>query len=458
MNHIPILRFGDAYESLDQSNVVDHRNGDVLATVSIANAGIIRKDLRRIDDIFQRMQAIPQADLMAMSKKAAEIFMTGNAPQPVDEYLRVLSLTSGLPQTLCRANMEKIAYVMGNTDEVLGGLTRGLDLSILDSGFANGMSYFPNTNAMGVILPSNSPGVNSLYVPTISLKIPLLLKPGREEPWTPYRIIQSFIQAGVPAECFGFYPATHEGSGVILEKANRCILFGDKKVANMYSGNSGVSVHGPGYSKVIIGEDEIENWEQHLDVLLDSVVVGGGRSCINASSIFVPRYAAEIGAALAERMDKIEPLPLDHPEARLSAFANAKFANAINGMIDGSLVGANLLTNPDRHVLLDGSTFLRPTLVHCPDIEHPLAKTEYLFPYASIVDVPQSEMVASMGPSLVVSAITKDPAFTRQLLSSSNIQRLNLGSLSTVKVEWNQPHEGNLFEFLYSRRAIQMAG
>ena len=36
-------------------------------------------------------------------------------------------------------------------------------------------------------------------------------------------------------------------------------------------------------------------------------------------------------------------------------------------------------------------------------------------------------------------------------------QRLNLGRLPTAHVEWNQPHEGNLFEFLYHRRAIQYA-
>ncbi len=28
------------------------------------------------------------------------------------------------------------------------------------------------------------------------------------------------------------------------------------------------------------------------------------------------------------------------------------------------------------------------------------------------------------------------------------IERLNLGPVSTMKVSWDQPHEGNLFEFL----------
>ena len=46
--HIPVIRRGKAYESLDKTNVIDHRTGAVLATVSQVNAGIIRKDLARI--------------------------------------------------------------------------------------------------------------------------------------------------------------------------------------------------------------------------------------------------------------------------------------------------------------------------------------------------------------------------------------------------------------------------
>ena len=101
--------------------------------------------------------------------------------------------------------------------------------------------------------------------------------------------------------------------------------------------------------------------------------------------------------------------------------------------------------------------YLRPTIVLCDSFAHPLANREYLCPYASVVQVPQSEMLAQIGPSLVVSAITKDPAFTAQLLDSPLIERLNLGPISTMKISWDQPHEGNMFEFLYRRRSIERA-
>src|SRR5205823_13867187 len=88
---------------------------------------------------------------------------------------------------------------------------------------------------------------------------------------------------------------------------------------------------------------------------------------------------------------------------------------------------------------------------------HPLANKEFLCPYASVVEVPQNDMLAQIGPSLVVTAITKDPAFTSQLLNSGLIERLNLGPVPTMKISWDQPHEGNMFEFLYKRRAIAQA-
>jgi hypothetical protein len=93
--------------------------------------------------------------------------------------------------------------------------------------------------------------------------------------------------------------------------------------------------------------------------------------------------------------------------------------------------------------------------VLCDSFAHPLANREFLCPYASVVQVPQSEMLKQIGPSLVVTAITKDPIFTEQLLESPLIERLNLGPISTMKISWDQPHEGNMFEFLYKRRSIE---
>ncbi|MEM9379014.1 MAG: aldehyde dehydrogenase, partial [Planctomycetota bacterium] len=111
----------------------------------------------------------------------------------------------------------------------------------------------------------------------------------------------------------------------------------------------------------------------------------------------------------------------------------------------------------NRRAELGCSVYLRPTVIHCDAVDHPLANTEYMFPYTSVVEVPQDRMLEVMGPSLVVTALTKDPAFLSHLTTTPLISRLNVGPVPTSKVEWDQPHEGNLFEFLYERRALQRA-
>src|SRR5580704_9490153 len=331
--HIPALRRGRPYESLDKINIVDHRNGATLVSISQVNAGIIRKDLAKIGESRAALKKFTTAQLIEISAKAGELFLNGTLPlgdkghtQSAQEYLETLSATSGLPHVMVRRNMAKIHHALTNMRTVLNGLTRGLDLTILDKGygeqFGTPVSYYPTTQALGLVMPSNSPAVNSLWLPAIPLKIPVIIKPGREEPWTPCRLIQSFIAAGCPPEAFGFYPTDHEGAAEILRSCGRALIFGDKSSTAAYANHPAIQIHGPGYSKILIGADEIERWPEHLDLMVASISDNGGRSCINASAVVVPKYAAEIADALAKKLGPIEPTRNDDPEARLSGFAN----------------------------------------------------------------------------------------------------------------------------------------
>ncbi len=470
---IPALRRGVAYESLDKLTVANHRDGSAMAQISQVNAGIIRKDLAKISESRAALKKFSVEQLIQMSAKAGELFLNGTLPlganhkQTPQEFITTLSATSGLPHVMVKRNMARIHSALTNMRVILNGLTRGLDLKILDTGFGEQfgtqMSFFPTTQCLGLVMPSNSPAVNSLWLPAIALKTPVIIKPGRDEPWTPWRLIQSFIAAGCPAEAFGFYPTDHEGAAEILRLSGRALIFGDKATTAQYANNPAIEVHGPGYSKILIGDDEIERWPEFLDVMVSSIADNGGRSCLCASAVVVPKFADEIAEALAKRLAAIAPTKPDDEDAKLSAFANPKMAESIDASIEDGLKtpGATDVTakfrNGLRKVTLDGGIYLRPTIVRCDSFAHPLANREFLFPYASVVQVPQNDMLKQIGPSLVVTAITKDKAFAERLLDSPLIERLNLGAISTMKISWDQPHEGNMFEFLWKRRAIERA-
>ena len=280
MLHIPILRHGKPYRSVDGTTIPDFRSRQPYASLSQANVGLIRRDLLQQENMRESLARIPVRDLIALSATAADHFLNSTLPigeetQTPEDYVRQCSATTGLPHIMVRKNMGKIHGVMAKVEDVIRGLTRGVDLEVLDRGFTfhggQALSFFPRGNSLGVVLPSNSPGVHSLWAPAFAMKTPLVLKPGGSEPWTPYRIIQAFIKAGAPPEAFCYYPTDHAGGGEILRSTGRGMLFGDVGVAKLFAGDPRIEIHGPGYSKILIAEDEIENWEKYLDVMVASI-------------------------------------------------------------------------------------------------------------------------------------------------------------------------------------------
>jgi hypothetical protein len=472
MIHIPILRHGEPYQSLDVARVQHHQEREVFVEISQANAGLIRRDLLEPRKSWEKLAAFSTAELVEICSRAADHFGNDALPlgddlQTPEDYVHHVSATTGLPYVLARRNMQKIHSMLSEMENVLNGLTRNLGWDLLDRGFGevagHPVSFFPRTQSLGVVLPNNSPGVHSLWIPAVPLKMPLVLKPGSAEPWTPYRIIQALIRAGAPREAFSFYPADHTVAAEILRGCGRGMIFGDASTTGLWENDPRIEIHGPGYSKLIIGEDCIDDWQKYLDIIIASIVDNGGRSCINASGVWVPRRAEEISEALAERMAQIRPRSADDENAQLAPFTDTNVAARISQLIDQGLAepGAREVSaayrSGQRLKNWEGCPYLLPTIVLCEDAEHPLANKEFLFPFASVVKVKQEQIPEVLGPSLVVTAITSDPNLIRRLVSASNVDRLNIGPVATNHLRWDQPHEGNLFEHLYARRAFQRA-
>jgi hypothetical protein len=474
MLHLPILRWGQPYRSVNQVVTPHFRTREPFVSMSQANIGLIRRDLLQQAEARALLLKIPVADLVRMAGAAAGHFLNDTLPldpesgttQTPQQYVEQVSATTGMPFSNVRRNMMKVHGVLDKVEEVLAGLTRGLDLSVLDAGYGSVrgqmLSFFPRTDALGVVLPSNSPGVHSLWAPTPVLKMPLVLKPGSAEPWTPLRIINAWVKAGVPAGVFAYYPTDHAGGNEILRSTGRGMVFGDVGSTKRWKADGRVEVHGPGYSKVVIGPDVADEWESYIDVIAESMSNNGGRSCVNASGVWVTKHADAIAEALAKKLSAVTPRASDDPEAVLAPFADPETGRRISAMIDGDMTGeagtardvSATVRGKDRVVSAHGGTYVLPTVIRC-DKEHPLANREFLFPFASVVQVDAKDLPECLGPSLVVTCISNDAAFRARFVASPEVDRLNFGPLSTTQIGWDQPHEGNLFEHLYARRAIQ---
>src|SRR6185503_5796536 len=414
--------------------------------------------------------------LIEMTAAAAPIFLNDTLPlgetsQRPDDYVQQLSATTGMPHAMVRRNMQRVASGMTNIGDIVRGLTRGLDLAVIDRGYSidNGkpVSFFPKSRALGVVLPSNSPGVHGLWIPAIAMKMPLVLRPGSAEPWTPFRIIQALMKAGVPADAFSYLPSDHAGAGEIVRRCGRSMFFGDVGAVGAFAGDPRIELHGTGYSKVLLGPDRAADWRPSLALIAKSIADNGGRSCVNASGVWTPANGRDLADALASRLSSIVPRPADDPAAEIAPFVNCSVAHHINNQIDAGLaepgaedMSARYRKGP-RLVELNGSTYLLPTIVHCTSSSHPLANREFLFPFASVVDIAAAEvpaLPAALGPTLSMTALTDDAQLIERLLQSELVGRLNIGAIQTNTIVWDQPHEGNLFEHLYARRAFQRAG
>src|SRR5947209_12110024 len=339
MIHIPVLRWGEPYKSLEADKVVHFNTGEVLAEVGRANAALVERDMRFAQRARDALRQIPIGDLLQMMKKAGELYAKAELPlgdgtQTPDQFARMQSATTGLPEHMCRFNMKKNHFVLNEMEKILDALTRGLDLSLLSRGYGvehRGVpvSFQAQSPVLGMVLPSNSPGVHTLWLPIIPLQIGLVLKPGPQEPWTPYRMTQAFVQAGIPKQAISIYPGLGDVGAAVLAHCPRSLIFGGTATVEQHKGNPRVQAHGPGFSKLLLGDDVVDNWPKYLDMMVDSVYVNSGRGCINCSGVWASRHTKEIAQAIAERIGPKEPLPPEDPNAGLAAFTVPGQAQAI---------------------------------------------------------------------------------------------------------------------------------
>src|SRR3989440_9381093 len=334
------MGWANPYESPEFDEVKHFITGEPIAKVSQANGGIIGRDMRSAQKARDTLKQIPISELLEKVKKAGELYEKATLPigdgtQTPDEFAHQQSASTGLPEHMCKMNMAKNAFVLANMGKILDCLTRGLDLNILTKGWGEEgrgvvVSYQAQAPVLSAVLPSNSPGVHTLWLPVIPLQLGLVLKPGPQEPWTPYRMIAAYIQAGIPAEVFSVYPGGAEAGAAVLEHCTRAMIFGGTATVEQYKGNPRVQAHGPGFSKIILGDDEVDNWPKYLDMMVDSVFINSGRGCINCSGIWVSRHGREIAEAIAAKIGPVQPLPPEDPSSALAAFTVPNQADAIS--------------------------------------------------------------------------------------------------------------------------------
>ena len=221
-----------------------------------------------------RSRRLTAAELLDDLRAGGRLFAEAELPleadgatQAPEDYVRQLSATTGLPQALCRFNMEKIRHVLADMEAVLAGLTRGLDLGVLDRGWAlagrppaSPSGRRPTCSARSC--PATRRACTRSGCRRSRSRCRWSLKPGREEPWTPLRVApgadrRRAARAGASASTRRTTPAPPRSC---CAAAGRCSSATRRTVAP-WRDDPRVQIHGPGWSKVIFGEDQAACWE-----------------------------------------------------------------------------------------------------------------------------------------------------------------------------------------------------
>ena len=68
----------------------------------------------------------------------------------------------------------------------------------------------------------------------------------------------AFVQAGVPKQAISVYPGLGDVGAAVLAGCPRSLIFGGTATVEQYKGNPRVQAHGPGFSKILLGDDKVD--------------------------------------------------------------------------------------------------------------------------------------------------------------------------------------------------------
>ena len=280
------------------------------------------------------------------------------------------------------------------------------------------ISYQAQSPVLGLVLPSNSPGVHTLWLPIIPMQVGLVLKPGPAGAVDAVPHGRGLLRRRHPARGdLDLSRARRTSARPCWTRCPRSLIFGGTATVDRYRGNPRVQAHGPGFSKILLGDDVVDQWERYLDVMVESVFINSGRSCINTSGIWASRHTKEIAEALAARLATVEALPPDDPQRRPGGVHGAGRGRG-DLAVDRRRPQAPMASRTSRRriardarVVKQGrADYLLPTVVHCESPEAAIAKKEYMFPFVTVVECPEAKMIDAIGPTLVCTAITGSPS------------------------------------------------
>jgi acyl-CoA reductase-like NAD-dependent aldehyde dehydrogenase len=371
----------------------------------------------------------------------------------VDDYQHAVSRISGMPISVVRAATTEITHSaaeayrsavrarpVGAVNDWRDPLTRRGDAVWTRRG-----------DVLAVHAPGNEPAVHTLWLEALALGYRVAVRPSQREPLTPHRLVSALREAGFGADHIVLLPTDHSVADDIIRAADQALVYGSEQVVNKYRKDSTVLSQGPGRSKILLTED----WQSHLDTIVDSVSALGGMACINASAVFVEGDPTPVAEAIAERLSAIPSLPPDDDKAVLpvqplaNARATEKYLLDHAGGATAHLGGDGVVDD-----LGDGSAVLRPAVFQVYRSDARQTGIELAFPCVWVAPWSRAENIQPLKNTLVLTVINGDEALIDRLVDEPTISNIYVGDHPTYWMAPGIPHDAYLAEFLMRTKAM----
>lgn len=436
---VPLWRGGREHRSLDQRIIHSYRGAPVgrvhqapplLAAPTVAS-------LRRAAPLTGRDLPVLWEQIARAGDALDRESLAGCSPE---EHARLITLATGAPIADARRGLSELAEGLRRIRHALAWQAPGGDLAAFQHRrvvYPDGRYYAwtPAGQVLGFIAPSNHPVVHLTWVLALAMGWTVALRPGGEDPFTPWRVLQALAGAGFPMDRVALLPGPHELVPVLVEACDRTVAYGGPALARLLGRDARVLFNGPGHSKVLVEQpDEGAVWVP--DFLVESILHDGGRKCTCASAVVV---LGEDGGVLDEVDRRLKALPLLDPldpAARVPAWPIAEAVRQ----------------TPAELAVVDGVAFARPALLRCASPAAPFGQ-ELPAPWATAVELPAgADPLPVLRGSLAVTLLSRRPDLREACLQEPSIRKVFTGPIPPWFSEPGAPHQGRLSEFLFTSK------
>ena len=433
---------------------------ETIARIPVAPRLLYHRMVNLAIGSFDKLKEISAGEWMEIFCKAAKRIRSGeweveSIMPPLSEYVRIVSLVSGLPEyRILKAN-ETLAEDLERMETILKAQSPDGTLAPYQTWKSGGhWLWVPAGQMAAVRIPGNFPTINIMWLQVLSMRRPVTLLASMQDPFTPLRLAFALYAAGLPdgaiSVCYGDAPA-------LLSMANQIIWPGNPP-ADLLVEEGRLLCYHQGKSKVVIlSNSTVSNLWERLAIM---AMKASGRICTKLSALIVEKNVDLAASSLAKQIAKFSPLPLHHPKAFVPAFHDAGVCRDLAYRIQAAISRGAYDYSADvtKTPLIcesEGLYFMRPTVLRISSTDK-LFGAELPFPFVTVAEVSKADIPKICRNSLGVSLIGSDPDLLKELLLEPTISKLFQGEDFDCQYDPSEPHQGFVADFIFKKKAVRI--